>query len=542
MIDRRLENSSGERTRFPAGDPDDNRNTKNPMIRRLRPFRVPTFFLLFAMTLAPSITSADPAPPRTALHAGKPAKYVFLFIGDGMGLAQKAAAEAVSGRRLTLDAFPAHGVTGTRAANRFITDSAAAATALSTGRKTNIGRVGVTPGGERLVTLAELTKETGRKVGIVTSVSLDHATPAAFYAHVPDRTRYHAIAHALAASGFDYFAGGGFKDPMGERAAGSASRGDAWEAVRTKGYAIVSDRAGFAALKPGDGKVLARNARLPDGHALPYAMDRRPEDIALAEFVAKGIEMLDNPRGFFMMVEGGKIDWACHANDIAAAVHEVLAFDAAVRRAVEFFERHDDETLIVVTGDHECGGLALGSATAGYAPRFALLRRQKMSVRRFTDEILRGFSGDFAAVKTVVSDCFGLRFEGDSKTDPLVLEPFQAAILRDAFERRKPDAEEAAHVSGSEDRPLYDGIAPLAAGASRILGRKAGFGWTTDGHTGLPVLTAARGVGAGTFNGRYENTGIAFKVMAAMGIPSRVRIAGSDGADRDAGTPEQRWE
>lgn len=129
------------------------------------------------------------------------AKYIFFFIGDGMGIPQRAAASAYTGKPLTVDTFPAKGVTTTAAFDRFITGSAAAATAMASGTKTKIGYVGLDPELRPVKTVAEMAKEQGKKVGIISSVSIDHATPAAFYAHVPSRSMYHEIGMELVKRG-----------------------------------------------------------------------------------------------------------------------------------------------------------------------------------------------------------------------------------------------------------------------------------------------------------------------------------------------------
>ena len=294
---------------------------------------------LFFLTTASGFATAAP-------------KYVFLFIGDGMGIPQKAAAEQFIGKRLLIDSLPAQGVTTTYAYDRFITGSAASATAMSAGVKTKIGVVGMDPEFKPVKTIAEISKEKGMKVGIISSVSIDHAPPAAFYAHVPKRGQYYDIAVALANSNFDYFGGGGIKDPANKKKNSKNFVGDAVGLAKKNGYKVVTKKDEFMALSAADGKILAYNDWLQDSKALPYAMDTRDQDISLAEFTAKGIDLLDNEKGFFMMVEGGKIDWACHANDGAASIHDTVAFDNAVKEAHEIknltaaFDRS-------VTGDTE---------------------------------------------------------------------------------------------------------------------------------------------------------------------------------------------
>ena len=252
---------------------------------------------------------SDPHAPR--------AKYVFLFIGDGMAEVQVAAAGP------EFERFPVRGRTTTHDIFRGVTDSAAAATAMATGHKTSSGVLGMNPLGTlSYASIAESARDAGYKVGIVTTVSLDHATPAAFYAKSARRDDYYGIARQIPASRFEYFGGGSLLKP------------EAFVLIATAGYAIVDDAATFRSLAPGtppgSGKVVAVNAVLAGSGSMPYDIDRDSGDLSFADYVAKGIELLDGTAGFFMMAEAGKIDWACHANDAAAAIGEVRALDRAV--------------------------------------------------------------------------------------------------------------------------------------------------------------------------------------------------------------------
>ncbi|MGE4291137.1 MAG: alkaline phosphatase [Desulfovibrio sp.] len=474
-----------------------------------------------------SAKAEAPAAAASATPTGTPAaKYVFFFIGDGMGIPQRAATTQFLGHGLVMDGFPAQGITGTSAADRFITGSAASATALCTGVKTNINYIGVDPQLKPLKTVAEMAHEKGMKVGIISSVSIDHATPAAFYAHVKTRKMYHEIDHALAESGFEFFGGGGFKDPDGAKKLKKDPEakvlGDALEKARTNGYKYVNDKASFEALTPADGKVIAVNAWLQDDEAMPYTLDQTEKDITLPEFTQKGIEMLDNPNGFFMMVEGGKIDWACHANDAATSVTNNAAFDDAVRVAVDFAKKHPDETLIVVTGDHECGGLTLGFAGTQYESYFDVLGKQKISFQKFTDEILpalKAGNADFEALKPVITENFGLKFEGDAK-DHMLLADYEVEMLKAAYARSLAGDKEKAE---GEEYLLYGEYDPLSVTLTHVLNRKAGLGWTSYQHTGVPVSTSAMGVGQERFNGFYDNTDVAKKIMLSLGLPAEAQ-------------------
>ena len=479
-----------------------------------------------AETSAPQIKVAEAA---TAPQA----KYVFFFIGDGMGLPQRAATNEYLGRKLVMDEFPAQGITTTHAADRFITGSAASATALCTGSKTNINYIGVDKDLKPLKTIAEMARDKGMKVGIVSSVSIDHATPAAFYAHVKTRKMYHEIDHALAESGFDFFGGGGFKDPQGKsklkKDPEAKVLGDALEKARANGYRYVNNKNDFLALKSGDGKVIAVNEWLQDDEAMPYVLDMTAKDITLPEFTGKAIEMLDGDKGFFLMVEGGKIDWACHANDAAAAVTNNVSFDDAVKVAMRFAAKHPDETLIVVTGDHECGGLTLGFAGTKYESYYDVLSGQKVSFQKFTDEIMKDFrtqGGDFEAMKPLITRYFGLKFEGDASSDRMVLQAHEIAQIQSAFNRSMSGEDKA----GGGEYVLYGDYDPLSVTLTHVLNGKAGLGWTSYQHTGVPVSTSAMGVGAELFNGSYDNTDVAKRIMKSMGLSAEVQYLGQAAA------------
>ena len=497
----------------------------------LRSFMAKTVTACFLTATLLLTAHVYPVWAETALYEGPAARYTFFFIGDGMATSQRTAAEMYMSSQkerskkglLLMNQFPAQGMTTTHANNRFITGSAAAGTALACGIKTNINYIGVDPDFQTVKTMAEMAKEKGMKVGIVSSVSIDHATPASFYAHQPTRKMYHEIDMDLAKSGFDYFAGGGLKDPTGKKS--KKPLGDALRAAKKNGYRIVESRRQFTALTKRSGKVIAYNKNLPDGQALPYHMDNTSEDISLAEFTKKGIELLDNSKGFFMMVEGGKIDWACHANDAVASIKDTLAFDEAIRVAYDFYEKHPGETLIVVTGDHECGGLTLGFAGTAYGSHFDILKRQKISFKVFTNKIMAEYKkthagkAQFEDMIPILKKYFGLEAAGEGQ---LALKDYELAEIRKAFIQSMAGVK---INKGTADYLLYGGYDPFTVKITHILNRKAGLAWTTYSHTGVPVLTSAIGVGAETFNGYYDNTDVAKKLMAVMGVLGKMKLA-----------------
>jgi len=445
----------------------------------------------------------------TGQQADEPeVKYIFLFIGDGMALAHVNAAEAYlkatgEDESLSFTGFPETGFVSTYAANRFITGSAAAGTAMATGNKTNIGRISMDPEGiQAYETIAEKAKKEGRKVGILSSVSIDHATPAAFYAHQPSRSMYFEIAVDLTNSGFDFFGGGGFKEPNGTL---DGVEINIPELAKQKGYNYVNTNGAIRDLKKGNEKVIAVSSKLDESAAMPYSIDSEAEDIGLSEFTDKAIELLDSEEGFFIMVEGGKIDWASHANDPATVIHDVLAFDKAVAEAYDFYEKHPDETLIIVTADHETGGLGMGNKISGYGGDISLLKYQKGSFVAFHD-IIKDFSKNLSAdpaegfnrMQEIYKDFFGL-----GEASKISLSDDEISKISRTFNEvyYSDDVE----TSGSS----YGDYNPFRVTLTNVLSAKSGLGWTTFSHTGIDVPVWAIGPGAEKFSGSIDNTDVA---------------------------------
>lgn len=450
----------------------------------------------------------------------KTPKYVFMFIGDGLAMPQVNVTEASLGSKgitrsgvsitaLEMSKFPVIGQATTHAEDRYITGSAASATALATGEKTTINTISQNGDHTKnLKTIAEMAKEKGMKVGIVSSVSIDHATPACFYAHEETRKNYANIALQMSTTGFDYFGGGQAKGA--HKTGGEAVISN----MSAAGYTIAKNKTEFAAAT--GGKVWAFNDRVDPDYALPYDMDRVATDISLAEFTKKGIDLLkDHEEGFFMMVEGGKIDWACHANDAVAAMYDVIAFDKAIQEAINFYNEHPDETIIVVTGDHECGGLTIGYAGTGYETAFELLAHQKGSYEAFDTKLpaMIEKSGIDSVTFTMALDSlksyFGLGMTG------LELTAYDTTRLQAAY--NKSWGQESG-LSEEEEAIAFSYYNPLSVTATHILNQKAGLDWTSYKHTALPVPVFAMGEGALCFQGNYDNTDIAKKLMEIAGL------------------------
>ena len=475
--------------------------------------------VLAALMLIASMAYADGAREteqtiRDYMDDASP-KYVFMFIGDGMSSPQINSAQVFNGcnesglvdlKELTFTQFPVVGIQYTQDATSFAPDSASTATSLSSGFKTHSGVIGmgidkVTKG----TTIAEMLRDKGWKIGIVSTVTINHATPAAYYAHVASRNDYYEIGLQMAASGFDYFGGGSVNQ---------ADNGDKtiYQVLEENGYLVTNDRDTILSLNSDSGKVYAYSPVLQDDGAMPYAIDATDDQLQLKDFVRKGIEVLDNETGFFMMVESGKIDWAGHANDAVANISDTLAFDEAIEVAVDFAKDHPDETLIVVTGDHETGGMTIGYAATGYNTAFDILRAQKVSYVKFDTMVEeRIAAGDFSfeVLLEMVEENFGLTAPGtEAEVAALEMNDYEFAMLERAY-----DDAMSGNTDGYEESLLYGGYNPISVTLTHIINNKAGIGWTSYFHTGLPVPVYAYGEGAEAFIGSYDNTDVAKKLM-----------------------------
>lgn len=329
----------------------------------------------------------------------KKAKYVFYFIGDGMGFSHIALAEAYNAAKdgkigsepLCFTQFPVMGMATSYSASNMITCSSAAGTALSTGFKTNNGMLGVAPDTTELESIAYKIHDAGYKVGIMTSVTIDHATPGAFYANSAARSDYYAIAAQLPESGFEFFGGGGFQGLKKED-----GRKPIYEIVAENGYEVAFGKEEYEAKKDSAEKIIYFQNKERATEVLPYAFLRGEGDISLADVVTEAIEFLDNDKGFFIMAEGGQIDWAAHANDITNTIHEIIDFDEAIQVAYEFYLKHPDETLIVVTADHETGGVTLGR-TKGYTFDLSLVPEKALSAKTDSEKNVENYMQQYPA-------------------------------------------------------------------------------------------------------------------------------------------------
>lgn len=438
-------------------------------------------------------------------QAVKP-KSVILFIGDGMGLAQARAAaiyaKSVLKRETALSRIPTIGVTGTHSANSEITDSAAAATALLTGRKTNNGALNILPDGKSLITIAHSAKTAGKSVGVVSTTRLTHATPAAVYANSKDRDDENAIAEQLPKFAPEVALGGGRRHfiPASRKGSKRTDDKDLTALLKTQGYSYVVNADELAKVDPANASKLLGLFSLSN---MDYEIDRiHVPDLgsqpSLAAMTNAALLILSqNPKGFFLMVEGGRIDHACHGHDIRAAIGDTLALDDALNAALDF-QKSQPDTLIIVTGDHETGGLGLGAGT-DYPLTLEWLKPIKFSLELLS----RMIANDPGERERLVAKA-GFDLNADEKA-LLFKHPAgtKVSVTPELAAIPKLDS----YVSSWDHNVLSD-----------IESRHAGIAWTSHAHTAQPVSTYATGPGEKEFSGMYDNTDIPKKLCALLGL------------------------
>jgi len=498
--------------------------------------------IVFVGLMAFMASAASAAPP----------KYVFFFLGDGMSSTQIQATEAYLTQRhggsakeavdllkpenrLNMSKMPVVGMQTTYDAHSLMTDSASSATAFACGIKTLSGVIGMND----LKTIsyksvAQLAKERGKKVGVVSSVSLDHATPAAYYASIPSRDFMNNIGTQLANTGYEFFGGGGLAFPTTAKKPDDTSN-NVWTALTDKGYKVLNTKAEIDGLQtnPID-KVVVINPILDGSKAMPYAIDKPADNLSLAEITDLGIQVLSAngglKKGFFLMVEGGKIDWACHANDAVATIGDMIDFDNAVGTALEFYKAHPQDTLIIVTGDHETGGMTIGHATTAYVAYYDRLLNQTKSYENFgandwephKAKMATNVCGSHIGVDNLATDtamlglmqsAFGITYSS--------LNAYQKEKLEDAYDKSMCGTNDN---KDEENTYLYGTYEPIIVTITHILNENASIGWTSYSHTGVPVPLFAQGMEARNFYGFYDNTDIAKKLAKIMGITKPLPI------------------
>lgn len=451
--------------------------------------------LILGLTLSAAMLSAK-------------AKYVFYFIGDGMGINQVLLTDMYRSARgeaaLSFTSFPAVTYATTFATNDDVTDSAAAGTALATGSKTGVGMLGVDPDGKVLANIAELSRDAGRSVGVLTNVTVNHATPASFSCHQRNRSNEYEIALDMIASAFQFYGGSGIsKDKKNKDGAEVVS---AQSLFRQAGYTVCNPQS-FRT----EGRRADKILMLPgEGRKIGFAIDMDAADpsstVRLAQQTEAAIEVLKkNRKGFFLMVEGGRLDYALHSHDAAASIAEMNELDEAVKLAVRFYMEKPSETLIVVCADHETGGLVVGPKDRKV---LKLLDNQKYSKSALSERLREMVKDDenlsWEQVKSFLEENFGF-------WDQVIINGHQEQRLRDCYERT------IARNNAGSVTDLYSDNATIIKVAADILSEICSIHWVS-GHSSGYVPVFAIGEGAELFSGLLDNTDIPKKIKEAAGL------------------------
>ena len=353
--------------------------------------------------------------------------------------------------------------------------------------------------------IAEMAHEKGYRVAIGTTVCVDHATPGVFYAHQPSRDNYHEIGIELSQSGFEFFAGADFHTPFTKD---NSDEGNYVQAEKA-GYTIVRGYDGYVANAKSSDKILMLEKNPKSDHYLSFAIDRNEDEMTLSQITTAAIDfmMKDPKKGFFMMMEGGRIDNAGHGNDAATVIQETIDFDEAIKIAYDFYLKHKKETLIVVTADHETG--AMGLSNGAYRLNSKVLQYQDMS------------EGEFSAY---------LEKKGREIGDILTWEEVEAELkahygfwdkirLRDSQTNRLRTTyvETFGMGPGELKEEEYYKVDKMSDEATKIISEVAQISWGTGSHSGGYVPVFAIGVGAEQFTGQMDNTEIPMKIKKIAG-------------------------
>lgn len=440
----------------------------------------------------------------STMAAAQSPRYVFLFIGDGMGVGPVTAAQTYcrtivgEDKSLAMTQMPVAGMCLTYSASADITDSAAAGTALSTGVKTKNGMLGTAPDTTDVVSIADKLHNMGYGVGLVTSVAPDDATPGAFYAHVPSRKMYYEIGSQMARCGYEFIAGAGLR---GVKADGKDT--DLLDIFKSNDVQIVRGPSEIS--KIASRKVVLTGAEGTPDYNIGYTIDSIEGRLTLPQMTQTCIEHLEkySPERFFMMVEGGNIDHALHANDGGAAIKEILNFDSAIALAMDFYKQHPDETLIVVTADHDTGAMAQVHQREpfGGLKNIDSQRVSKEEFSAFCKAMLKSRRVyTWQDMKDYLTDNLGF-------FTTLKITPAQEENLKNLFDRTFEQRNSA------DQKTLYASFNEFAVEVFRIFNSASGLNFGTLSHSGNPVPVFAMGVGADNFKHLNNNIEIPVAIM-----------------------------
>ena len=512
--------------------------------RRVTKKAVGFLLVLIFMVSMPAATLAQ--VPNTTTP-----RYIFWIMGDGMSLDLITAAsfyrgnkvygpDEIRGYTFNFMDFPVVGLQATWNAQHFITESAAAATAMFTGVKTNHGWMNIDPDYNPLTSIATmLQQQHGFQIGLVADVNMNHATQGALYAYSSDRADTFGIAMRALETGFNFF-GGSWRPP--------ARAEEIIEMFREQGYTVVYTKDEILALDNTVGLVHAINPEQAVHPreafmSMPFRLDRTEDCLSIADFMQVAINTMMNDTGFFIMAETGRMDWAGHDNDLVPMIHEVFELADMIQVAIDFYRQHPEDTLIIVTADHDAGGLTVGrqreTALSSHELYMHLLSNQIVSQANFrfiledqlffTDEEPT-FEGALELIERYIGLVAPTSSNADNVDPLLLLTEEELAGLRHAYDvhlRILNDAAEEGLGGGvtssrfwtTEERLRWGTFgSPIGIEAVTILAYKAGFTWSTFEHTGAPVPVFAMGAGAEAFGGFSHNTDMFFRLADLLNV------------------------
>lgn len=437
--------------------------------------------------------------------AGEGPKYVFYYIGDGLGMQPLMTAQAYNRdilkneKPLLMLQFPVASWAMTYSASSPITDSAAAGTALSTGYKTGNGMLGVTPDTVPVISVAKELKDRGYGVGIITSVYADDATPGAYYAHVASRNMYYDIDVQAATSGYEFIGGAGMKGLTDS----NGNPTDIPLIMSQNGVQLVRGIDGIKEIN--SEKVVLLGEEGMSVTNVGYTIDSIPGALTLPLITETCLAHLEKytPDKFFMMVEGGNIDHALHGNDAGSAIIEILNFNDALKIAYDFYLAHPDETLILVSADHDTGGMSHVKDGLGY---YKYVKISKEEFNNYCKGILRSrMVYTWEDMKEYLTDNFGL-FSHIKLSEEK--EASLKAKFDETFEQR----------NSADQETLYASFNAFSVAVFNIINNATGTIFTTTGHSGNPVPVFAVGVGSEKFKGVNNNTDLPHILRDILGI------------------------
>ena len=439
----------------------------------------------------------------------KQPKYIFLFIGDGLGINHVYGTELYNAAihtdmpdngRLSFTRFPIRTYVTNHSSSSLVTDSSAAATAIAAGVKTVNGYMGVDENKKSVKNITELVSEMGMKVGVVTNVAMNHATPSAFFAHHESRNAYKALFEQYVTSEIDFAAGASilFKKKDG---------------LKLEDYLAQAEAAGIKVSHDLNAAAKVRGKRVlllpenPKSKTLEYSTDCKPGDWTIVDFTNSAIKYLEREAkkdGFLLMVEAGHLDYCAHDNDAVTTFEEVNDLSESVQLALDFYNKHPEETLIIITADHETGGLCLGYRS--YKINMERLAWQKCSTLALTRK-MRTFREEgkntWEQMQELLKAELGL-------WENVQIRKKDEQLLRKTFEK--------SFIEKSEEVvSLYTHNEKMASTAVEVLNKRAYVNWISLNHTGAQVPLFVKGAGIEHFYNCFDNTDIPKSIARSLG-------------------------